>query len=141
MSAQLERDYFWKIFDEYVNQQGNEFFVSHKKGGVNQAAGNINNTSPMAMETICCEYKYREQIIVVQFYINKNEKLFEYIYSQKDQIEKELGYKVEWVKGGERSSSVRRVQKQFPINKSIKEMVVEIYPYILDFIRVFEKFL
>ncbi len=141
MSAQLERDYFWKMFDEYVNQQGNEFFISHKKGCVNQAAGNINNTSPMAMETICCEYKYREQIIVVQIYINKNEKLFEYIYSQKDQIEKGLGYKVEWVKGGERSSSVRRVQKQFPINKSIKEMVVEIYPYILDFIRVFENFI
>ena len=141
MSAQLERNYFWKIFDKYVNQQGDEFFVTHKKGGINQAAGNINNLSPMAMETICCEYKYREQIILIQVYINKNEALFKYLYSKKEQLENELGYKVEWVNGGERSSSVRRIQKTFPINKTIEEMVVEVYPYILDFIRVFEKFL
>ena len=141
MSAQLEWNYFWKIFDAYVKEQGDKFFIVHQKGGINQAAGNINNLSPMAMETICCEYKYREQIILVQVYINKNVDLFEYLYSKKDQLENELGYKVEWVKGGERSSSVRRIQKTFPINKSIKEIVVEIYPYILDFIRVFEKFL
>ena len=141
MSAELERNYFWKIFDKYVNQQGDEFFVTHKKGGINQAAGNINNLSPMAMETICCEYKYREQIILIQVYINKNEALFKYLYSKKEQLENELGYKVEWVNGGERSSSVKRIQKTFPINRSIEEMVVEIYPYILDFIRVFEKFL
>ena len=115
--------------------------ITHKKGGVNQAAGNINTLSPMAMETICCEYKFREQIILVQFYINKNEKLFERLYSQKRQIEDALGYEVEWIKGGKISASVRRIQKQFPINKSIKEMVVEVYPYILDFIRVFDKFL
>lgn len=141
MTAQSEKDYFWRIFDDYVREQGNEFMITHKKGGVNQAAGNINTLSPMAMETICCEYKFREQIILVQFYINKNESLFDYLYSQKKQIEDDLGYKLEWIKGGKISSSVRRVQKQFPINKSIKEMVVEIYPYILDFIRVFEKFL
>lgn len=141
MTAQSEKDYFWRIFDDYVEKQGNEFMITHEKGGINQAAGNINNLSPMAMETICCEYKYREQIILVQFYINRNERLFERLYSQKTEIEDALGYEVEWIKGGKISASVRRIQKRFPINKSIKEMVVEVYPYILDFIRVFGKFL
>lgn len=141
MTAEIERDFFWKVFDDYVQEQGDEFMITHKKGIVNQAAGNINNLSPMARETICCEYKFREQTILVQVYINKNEELFDYLYSQKMQIEDDLGYKLEWIKGGKISSSVRRIQKQFPINKPIKEMVVEIYPYILDFIRVFGKFL
>lgn len=141
MSAQTERDYFWLVFDKYVEKEGNKFFATHTKSGLNQAAGNINNLSPMAMETICCEYKYLEQTILVQLYINKNEKLFNYIYSKKQQIESELGYNVEWITGGKISSSVRRIQKSFPINKPIDKMVEVIYPYILDFIRVFEKFL
>lgn len=141
MSAQLERDYFWGVFDKYVEKLGNKFFVTHKKNGVNQAAGNINNISPMAMQTICCEYKYLEQTILVQVYINKNEKLFNYLHEKKEEIEKELGYKVEWITSGKTSSSVRRIQKRFYINKTIDKMVVEIYPYILDFIRVFNKFL
>ena len=84
MSAQLERDYFWGVFDKYVEKLGNKFFVTHKKNGVNQAAGNINNISPMAMQTICCEYKYLEQTILVQVYINKNEKLFNYLHEKKE---------------------------------------------------------
>ena len=141
MSAQMERDYFWGIFDKYVEKQGNEFFVTHTKNGLNQAAGNINNLSPMAMETICCEYKYLEQTILVQLYINKNELLFNSLYSQKQKIESELGYNVEWITSGKISSSVRRIQKSFFINKPIEKMVAEVYPYILDFIRVFGKYL
>ena len=141
MSAQMERDYFWGVFDKYVEKQGNKFFVTHTKNGLNQAAGNINNLSPMAMETICCEYKYLEQTILVQLYINKNELLFNSLYSQKQKIESELGYNVEWITSGKISSSVRRIQKSFFINKPIEKMVAEVYPYILDFIRVFGKYL
>ena len=141
MSAQIERDRFWFIFDKYVEIQGNKFFFTHMKNGINQAAGNINNLSPMAMETICCEYKYLEQTILIQVYINKNEELFNYLYSKKEELEKELGYNVEWITSGKKSSTVRRIQKRFFINKSIESMVVDIYPYILDIIRVFEKFL
>ena len=140
MSAQYERDLFWDLFDEHVKQDGNKFFITHEKGGVNQAAGNVNNISPMAMETVCCEYKYLEQTILVQLYLNKNEKLFDYLFSEKENFEKRLGYEVEWVKGGKKSASVRRIQKQFPINKPIKDMVKEVYPYVLDFIRVFGDF-
>jgi hypothetical protein len=141
MSAQMERDYFWGVFDKYVEKQGNKFFVTHTKNGLNQAAGNINNLSPMAMETICCEYKYLEQTILVQLYINKNELLFNSLYSQKQKIESELGYNVEWITSGKISSLVRRIQKSFFINKPIEKMVAEVYPYILDFIRVFGKYL
>ena len=137
MSAQYERDYFWKCFDEYLKEQGNKFYVTHVKNGVNQAAGNINNRSPMAMQTICCEFKYLEQTVLVQVYINKNERLFSYLYFKKEEIESNLGYSLEWITSGKLSSSVRRIQKSFPIDKPIKDLVREIYPYILDFIRVF----
>ena len=141
MSAQEERDFFWKCFDAYVDSKGNEFFTTHIKNGVNQAAGNINNSSAMAMQTLCCEYKYLEQVVIVQVYINQNERLFDYLYSKKEAIQRELGYEVEWVKSGKISSSVRRIQKKFPINKPIYKMIEQIYPYILDFIKVFEKYL
>lgn len=140
MSAQTERDKFWNCFDKYLVQQGKPFFVSHIKGGKNQAAGNINNSSPMAMQTICCEYKYQEQIVLVQVYINHKIKLYEALYAQRDTIEKQLGYKVEWVNRGKQSESVRRIQKVFPVNKSPEKMVEEVFPYILDFIRVFSRY-
>lgn len=141
MNAQMERDAFWKFFDKYIRENGNKFFVTHDKQGKNQAAGNINNLSPMAMQTICCEYKYRERSILVQVYINGNQKLFEYLHANKEIIEKDLGYEVEWIEKGKISSSVRRIQKKFYINKPIELMVEEVYPYILDFIRVFERYL
>ena len=141
MDAQMERDYFWGCFDRFVKENGNKFYATHIKQGKNQAAGNINNISPMAMQTICCEYKYQEQVILVQVYINGNQRLFDYLHANKKTIEKDLGYEVEWIEKGKFSSSVRRIQKKFYINKSIELMVKEVYPYILDFIRVFEKYL
>ena len=141
MRAQEERDFFWRCFDAHVKENGSKFFVTHSKAGVNQAAGNINNSSPMAMQTICCEYKYLEQVILVQVYINNNISLFEYLYSKKDEIEKDLGYEVEWIKQGKVSATVRRIQKRFFINRSISEMVKLVYPYVLDFVRVFQKYL
>lgn len=141
MDAQTERNEFWQIFDNYLCEKGNEFYITHVKGDRNQAAGNINNHSPMAMQTICCEFKYRDQEILVQFYINKNEGLFEELYSKKDKLEKQLGYTVEWIDKGKRSNSVRRIQKKFVINRPYREMIEIIYPYILDFIRVFSPYI
>lgn len=141
MAAQQERDKFWNTFDRYLERQNNPFYVSHVKNGKNQAAGNINNLSPMAMQTICCEFKYRDQVILVQVYINQKIELFDYLYSRKKEIEKRLGYEVEWIERGMRSKTVRRIQKVFPIDKSYYEMVREVFPYILDFIRVFSPYL
>ena len=141
MSAQQERDFFWKCFDEYVKEKGNQFYVTHTKNNVNQAAGNINNISPMAMQTICCEYKYREQVILVQVYINQNVRLYNYLKTKKEEIERALGYSVTWVESGKISPSVRRIQKEFFINKPLSEMVKVVYPYIIDFIKVFNKYI
>ncbi len=141
MAAQQERDKFWNTFDRYLERQNNPFYVSHVKNGKNQAAGNINNLSPMAMQTICCEFKYQDQVILVQVYINQKIELFDYLYSRKKEIEKRLGYEVEWIERGMRSKTVRRIQKVFPIDKSYYEMVREVFPYILDFIRVFSPYL
>lgn len=141
MSAQTERNKFWVCFDNYILEHGSEIYVAHIKGGKNQAAGNINNSSPMAMQTICCEYKYLEQVILIQVYINKNESLYERLYAKKDEFEKQLGYTVEWIDKGIRSKSIRRIQKKFVINKSYREMIEIVYPYILDFVRVFSPYL
>lgn len=140
MSKQTERDKFWNFFDKYLEQEGSPFYVTHIKGGKNQAAGNINNRSPMAMQTICCEYKYQEQVILVQVYINHKIDLYETIYTQKNIIEAQLGYEVEWINRGKQSESVRRIQKVFPINNTHEKMVEEVFPYILDFIRVFSPY-
>lgn len=88
MNAQTARNEFWECFDNYLNEQGNKFYVTHIKGGKNQAAGTINNPSPMAMQTICCEFKYLENVILVQVYINQNTNLYERLHSKKEEFER-----------------------------------------------------
>ena len=140
--AQTERNKFWKCFDKYLAQQGSPFYVTHDKGGKNQAAGNINTPNPMAMQTVCCEYKYRNKEVVVLVYINHKMDMFEYLYSQKTKIENHLGYKVEWIEKGPHSNFVQKIQKVFPINnKSYDEIVKEVFPYILGFVQVFEPYI
>ena len=140
MDAKSARKEFWDSFQNYVNENGNEFYATYLKGGEYQAAGNINNPSPMAMQTICCEYKYRDNIILVQVYINGNVSLYDSLYTQKEELEKQLGYSVEWINHGVTGAEVRRIQKKFYINKPLKEMPKIVYPYILDFIRVFSRY-
>ncbi len=140
-NAQTERDEFWDCFDKYLNSQGNPFYVTHVKGGKNQAAGNINNPDPMAMQTLCCQYRYKDQEIWVLAFIDHKVELYNYLYAKKDEIEENLGYEVDWIDRGPRASSVRIIKKSFKINKSYGEMVREVFPYILDFIRVFEPYL
>ena len=142
MNAQIARDEFWNYFDEYVKANGNKFFVTHMKSGKNQAAGNINNTSPMATQTLCCEYKYRDNVVLVQVYINHNVKLYEYLRSRKEEFENKIGERLEWVESGKNSPSVRRIQREFYIgNKTLKDMVEIVYPYILKFIDTFGSYI
>lgn len=141
MDAQMARDEFWKVFDEYVAAKGNKFFVTHTKGGKNQASGNINTADPMAMKTICCEYKYRDNVILVQVYINKDITLYNTLRERREEFEQKIGEKLEWVESGVKSPTVRRIQREFYIGtKSFEEMVKIVYPYILKFIDLFEKY-
>ena len=142
MNAEIARNEFWNCFDKYVADHGNKFFVTHTKAGKNQAAGNINNENPMAMQTICCEYKYRDNLILVQVYINRNVKLYEYLRSKREEFEQKIGERLEWVESGVKSPSVRRIQREFYIgNKSFDKMVEIVYPYILKFIDVFGSYI
>ena len=95
----------------------------------------------MAMQALCCEYKYRENAILVQVYINNNESLYNKLRSKKTEIETQLGYSVEWIDCGKISNKVKRIQKKFNVNKPFNEMVKIVYPYILDFIKVFSIYL
>lgn len=139
--AQIELNKFWDCFDKYLAQQGNPFSVAHVKGGKNQAAGNINTLDPMAMQTLCCQYRFRDQEIWVLVYINRKEELYDRLYTEKEGIEEKLGYKVDWTGRGPNSNSVHIIKKVFPINKPYDEMVREVFPYISGFIRVFEPYL
>lgn len=143
MNAQEQRNKFWNYFDNYLKKQGSPFYICHTKGGVNQAAGNINTNNPMEMQTICCEFKYREQVLLVQVYINGNVLLYDRLYKNREQIEKELGFTVQWVCGGVKSDNVRRIQKVFPIYDEYyyPEVIEQAFPYILSFIKVFDKYI
>lgn len=136
--AEIERNNFWRCFDRYLEQQGNPFYVTHEKGGKNQAAGNINNPNPMAMQTICCQYRFQDRKIWVLVYINGREDIYNSLLKKREEIEEALGYEVDWIGQGLRTNSVQIIKKSFSIDKSYDEMVVEVFPYIKDFIRVFE---
>ncbi len=141
-AAEIERNNFWNCFDRYLEQQGNPFSVAHVKGGKNQAAGNINNPNPMAMQTICCQYRYRDHEIWVLVYINDRADIYNHLLKRREEIEEDLGYKVDWIENGPRTNSVKIIKKALSTNnKTYDQMVVGAFPYIKDFIRVFEPYL
>ena len=84
-----ENLYFWTEFNKVVLEKGNHLiFVSHIL------------MLGMMWRLVQVKPKYQLGIskkhIIVELYINNSKELFDKLFSQKDEIEKELGFKMQW---------------------------------------------
>ncbi len=98
-----ERIYFWELFNEKVIHNGKPF--------------NIRNANKVYWYDISIGSKdahiavgliNKNGYIVVELYINDNKELFDKLYENKNEIEKELGFVLDWKRlNDKKASSIR----------------------------------
>jgi len=94
---------FWKSFKEHTENNGKSFKTQKPAP---QHWFNISTGSSHA--TISLTVNSFDNAIRTELYIHKNKDIFNYLYEQRKEIEKELGMKLEWMElPGKKASRVK----------------------------------
>lgn len=91
--SQSERVEFWTLFNDHVIERGKPFNI-HKATTdhwYNIAIG----TSQVCLSVTLVN---KEAFVGVELYIASNKELFDKLFAEHEEIEKELGFKVEWLR-------------------------------------------
>ena len=95
-SMEQERKYFWSLFDWVVKENGDPFICMHKThyATINQ---------PSADSDLCLglDFLLKKKFFRVGIYIRDDSKslYFKRLFSQKEEIERKLGFAPIWNKG------------------------------------------
>ena len=143
MRAVEEREKFWEIFDQKLIENGEPFSVVHQRAdGTSTYWGNINREKAFGPNRVLnIEFKYQRRKVRVGIYLWNDLCLFEQLCANKDQIEKELGFTVEWNHIGTKNPNTRRIFVEFPLifdEAYYADVIDEALPYIMKFKEVFE---
>lgn len=90
-AAESERLAFWTMFNDVVAANGKPFNI--RKATTDHWYNVAIGTSEAS---ISINLVNKESIVVVELYINDNKELFDSLYSEKIQIESELGIELDW---------------------------------------------
>ena len=101
-SAPVERRLFWKEFEKKLSELGNPFDICYEVSGDVKYYASVNKTSPLVNLGLTIDCLYRESKVKINIYIRDDVDLFEYIHSNKEKIEGELGFTPQWIYYGER---------------------------------------
>ena len=90
--SQSERLEFWKLFNEHITNRGTPFTVH---------SPTKNHWYDIAIGTSAAQIRVnlvnKESYVGVELYINSNKALFDKLYDDRDEIEKQqLGFKMDW---------------------------------------------
>lgn len=144
-NAQYEQKIFWNRFEEKLTENGNPFFVSYEFNGEIKHYGAVNRDKAWVPLGLTIDFLYREKIVKINIYIQNDVRLFDYVYSRKEQIEEELGFKPQWILGGTRNPNTRRVISTFPVRIGYSDdydrVIDKILPYIVQYKKVFGKYI
>ena len=144
-NAKYEQKVFWGIFENKLIENGEPFSISYEMGGEVKHFAAINKSSPRVSLGLTVDFLYREKIVKINIYIENDIRIFDYIYSHKEQIEKELEFAPQWILEGTRNPNTRRVISTFPVRigdpNDYERVIDKILPYIVRYKKVFEKYI
>ena len=144
-NAQYEQTKFWEIFDNKLIENGEPFELIHEKSGEVTYWANVNKKHSFVSLCLNIEFKYREQKVRVGIYIRDDLYLFQCLLRYRENIERELGFKPEWVFEGKLNPNTRRIMNEFPVTlfdaEDYDRVIDEILPYIVKYKTTFEKYI
>lgn len=91
--SQSERVEFWTLFNDHVIERNKPFAV-HKVSSDHWYNIAIGTSQAFISVTLV----NKEAFVGVELYINSNKVLFDKLYEEREKIEKELGFEVEWLR-------------------------------------------
>ena len=143
-NAQYEQTKLWNIFDELLIQNGEPFEMLHEKGDEVTFWGVVNKKRSLVPLCLSLDFTIRKKNARINIYIQNDIPLYNYLYSHKEEIEAELGFKPIWNDKCTKSHT-RRIEYNIPFtpyNSEEYERVAETaLPIICAFKKVFEKYI
>jgi len=144
-NAQYEQKIFWNKFENKLIEIGEPISICYEHTGTTRNFGCVNKRSARVPLGLVIEFLYREEAIKLNIYIENDVRLFDYLYSMKEQIEEALGFKPQWILSGKRNPNTRRVINIFPVvigdSDDYDRVIDKMLPYVAQYKRVFEKYI
>ena len=134
-NAEQERNIFWEMFENELNNQGNPFHIAYRK-----QYATINRRSPTSNYCLSMDFLVQKRFLRIGIYVQDNIPAFEYLYANKASIESKLGFEPTWVLKGASNPNTRRIEIRFPFipyNRNDYQRIIDkAIPHIIKFIAV-----
>ena len=141
--AQHEQRIFWSIFEKKLQEIGNPFSICYEFAGKTKYFASVDKKNAMVSIGLTIDFLYIAKIVKINIYIENDLQLFNELFVQKEQIEKELGFAPKWILNGVKNPNTRRIISTFPViigNPNNYEMVInKVIPYVIQYKNVFIK--
>ncbi len=103
-STQMARKEYWNMFNEYAFSNDNEFSKKFNKRTISTDHW-MNFSVGSSAYHISVTQVRKENKLGVEWYISDNKEIYNKLYNSKEQIEKELGFSVEWMQLADKKAS------------------------------------
>ena len=144
-STKDEQVKFWNIFGSKLVENGEPFSINYLQSGEVKHYASVNREKAWVPLGLTIDFLCRDRIVRINIYIENDVRLFAYLYSKKEEIEKELGFKPQWVFSGTHNVNTRRIINVFPVkigdSEDYERVIDEILPYIVQYKNVFGKYI
>lgn len=104
-NAEMYQKKFWDLFNKELELQGNPFVIKHRKH-----YATINKRTSDSGFCLGLDFLYRRELVRVGVYMLDNVPAFEFLFSHKDEIEKQLGFEPNWTTSGDKNPNLRRIE-------------------------------
>ncbi|PCF49417.1 DUF4268 domain-containing protein [Staphylococcus delphini] len=137
--SKSERLYFWTEFNQFITDLGKPFNI--RKATTNHSYSVAIGTSEAHINVILIN---KEHKIGIEIHIKENKDLFDQFYINKEEIEKKLGFKMDWQRLNNKKKSriiVNMYGLDFDNKGNYKELITEIIDKVVSMRSVFREYL
>jgi hypothetical protein len=146
MYAEEARKKFWDTLRDAVKEQGDSFYFTENKQWAIINKKSYNYHEPC----VALDFLWRDEILRINVYIENNIPLYNKLKAQKEEVERELGFKCLWKENDffthsyGKGANTRRIEVDIPFNNRMldfKALAIKAIPIIERYVEVFRGYI